>query len=190
MPIKYIHRITDDDSYTCPTFICDYCEQPITELRDGLAMVPRDRDGNLLDPIFVHREREERRTRDQKKIILSCDSILDRQMYRDKGILTGWMDLEDFAFELVRRMPDARDAFAKALKLTQRDIWLLHWISAGMPDKPLIGQPKNWQFDFADLAPLARKLEAFSPTEDNNAAMEDDLFANIEHDITPPQPDK
>ncbi|HWE43803.1 MAG TPA: hypothetical protein VG432_14955, partial [Gemmatimonadaceae bacterium] len=93
----------------------------------------------------------------------------------DQGLTLGWIELSWFPVQLALNLSGGEQALVKAIPLVWRDHWLLKWVAAGMPDRPLPGQPKAWEFRLADLRKLADRLEASMPSHDYSRAVEDDI---------------
>jgi hypothetical protein len=66
---------------------------------------------------------------------------------------------------------------AAALELHERDLWLVRWLEAGMPDGGVPGQPKEWSFELADAGVLAQRLAAAvaQNTQGQSSATDDDI---------------
>jgi hypothetical protein len=107
--------------------------------------------------------------------VVRCHTKLDWRENQAGRHTPGWLELGRLIAALIVQYPGARQRAGEALDLHERDVWLLRWLAAGMPVEGLHGQPKQWDFELADAAPLADRIAASVRMRTPTEAVDDDM---------------
>ena len=112
---------------------------------------------------------------DRQHPVDRCHRRLEEKLRSEHRLSPGWDELTRFPVHLADHLKRGREQLGAAVPLRQRDVWLLRWLSAGMPELQLEGQPKEWRFRVADAAKLADRIASANRKKDHAEAIEDDL---------------
>jgi hypothetical protein len=178
MPIKALHNPELEMLFgkggNYPAVLCDFCAEPITDIRDGVYLLHEAADAtpaSSKDILFAHRDRAD----EEGVPIPRCHAQLEERLRSAGAASVGWIELAYFPAWLAFNMAGGAETLSRALELRPRDVWLLRWLAAGTPDAPLEGQPKNWNFRRSDLLNLANRLDSVLPRTDSQEAQYDDF---------------
>lgn len=164
-----------------PVVICDLCGERIRHAWDGVWLMDSS---SLHEPtdtaeiFFAHRDTRD----DENHPVDRCHRRLEEKLRRERDLTLGWDELARFPVHLGEHMRQGREQLGPAVPLLLRDVWLLRWIAAGMPESALPGQPKAWHFRAGDAAKLADRLATVLPKKDYSEAVEDDLQYGVYFD--------